>query len=118
MTRSPKPRFDFRQRVAYDAERKAAFHRHARRHLRDALGLDRTDFDLRSNPGGIAVSGEITLHADHLYVQSALGSDNGILYRSCAHRRDYVGGVNHFASLDLLHEPERLAQLITRSIGR
>jgi hypothetical protein len=123
MTRSPKTHFDFRQRVAYDAERKMAFHRHARRQLRllgDALRLDRATYDLRSNAGGIAVSGEITLHGDDLYIQvsqSACGHDTGILFRCCAGRRDYVGGRNHFASLDLLHEPARLAELITRNIG-
>jgi hypothetical protein len=124
MTRSPAFRFDFRQRVAYDADRKALFHRRARRQLRllgDALGFDRGAYDLRCNAGGIAVSGEITLHAEHLYIQasqSALGSDNGILYRRCQHRRDYVGGMNHFTSLDLLHEPEQLARVITQAIGR
>jgi hypothetical protein len=36
------------------------------------------DYDLRSNEAGLAVSGEITLHADRLYVQvsqSAMGYD-------------------------------------------
>jgi hypothetical protein len=59
-------------------------------------------FDLRSNQGGVAVSGEVTLHADRLYVQASqptTGSDTGILFRSCDGRRDYVGGVNNFASL-------------------
>jgi hypothetical protein len=59
----------------------------------------------------IAVSGEITLHADRLYVQAsqpATGSDTGILFRSCEGRRDYIGGRNNFASLDLLHHPDEL----------
>jgi hypothetical protein len=72
-------------------------------------------FDLRSNAGGVAVYGEVTLHADRLYVQvsqPATGSDTGILFRSCEGRRDYVGGVNNFASLDLLHQPAALARRI------
>ncbi len=55
------------------------------------------------------------MHADRLYVQAsqpATGNDTGILFRSCAGRRDYVGGVNNFASLDLLHDPDALARRI------
>ena len=79
------------------------------------LGLGDGHYDLRSNGGGIAVSGEVTLHADRLYVQvsqPALGADSGILFRRCEGRRDYVGGVNNFASLDLLHRPVELASRI------
>ena len=62
-------RFDFKKRVAYDPEAKRLFHCHARAQLlklAEALGLEPGEFDLRSNEGGIAVSGEITLHADRL----------------------------------------------------
>jgi hypothetical protein len=111
-------RFDFRKRVSYDGKR--LFHTQARRQLLDlalALGFAPGAYDLRSNAGGIAVSGEITLHADRLYVQvsqPATGSNTGILFRSCEGRRDYVGGRNNFASLDLLHRPRDLAALIRR----
>ena len=67
-------------------------------------------YDLRSNEAGIAVSGEITLHADRLYVQvsqPATGGGYRHPVRSCRDRRDYVGGVNNFASLDLLHSSGR-----------
>jgi len=113
-------RFDFRKPVAYDAGAKRRFHRHARRqllHLADVLVLDGATYDLRSNAGGIAVSGEVTLHADRLYVQvsqPATRADTGILFRTCEGRRDYTGGRNNFASLDLLHRPEELAALIRR----
>jgi len=113
-------RFDFRKRVAYDDEAKRLFHSRARRQLlalAAALGLQPGDYDLRSNAGGIAVSGEATLHADRLYVQAsqpATGHDTGILFRSCEGRRDHVGGRNHFASLDLLHRPHALARLIRK----
>jgi hypothetical protein len=115
-------RFDFRKRVAYDAEAKRRFHRHARAQLlklAEALGLEPHEYDLRSNEGGIAVSGEITLHADHLYVQvsqPATRADSGILFRSCEGRCDYTGGRNNFASLDLLHRPDELAALIRRHV--
>jgi hypothetical protein len=111
-------RFDFRKRVSYDPEAKRLFHAHARRQLlalAKALGFNDGDYDLRSNEAGIAVSGEITLHADRLYVQvsqSPMGYDSGILFRTCRDRRDYCGGVNNFASLDLLHRPGELARRI------
>ena len=115
--------FDFYKRVAYDSGAKRLFHRRARRQLIELarmLNFDPADYDLRSNEGGIAVSGEVTLHADRLYVQvsqPATGSDTGILFRTCEGRRDYTGGRNNFASLDLLHRPGDLARLIRRQVA-
>ena len=110
--------FDFRRRVCYDAPAKRAFHSHACRQLKRvaaALGLSPGAYDLRSNQGGIAVSGEVTLHADRLYVQAcqpAAGHDTGVLFRTCEGRKDYHGGPNNFASLDLLNRPQDLAARI------
>jgi len=59
-----------------------------------------------------AVSGEVTMRADHLYVQAcqpATGHDTGLMFRTCQGRKDYHGGPNHFASLDLLNRPDDLA---------
>lgn len=122
MPRTSSTRFDFQKRVSYDPEAKRLFHSNARRRLRElaaALDLPPCAYDLRSNQGGIAVSGEITLHADRLYIQvsqPATRADTGILFRSCDGRRDYHGGRNNFASLDLLHEPAELAGLIRRQV--
>jgi hypothetical protein len=110
--------FDFRTSVAYDEERKLQFHRIARRQLAllaNTLDLPSGSFDLRSNKAGIAVSGEVTLHGERIYVQASQpfgGFDTGILIRTCKGRKDYVGGPNNFASLDLLHEPEKLARMV------
>lgn len=110
--------FDFRRSVAYDAEAKRIFHSRARSQLRriaTALGLEPGSYDLRSNQAGIAVSGEITLHADHLYVQvsqSAMGPHSGVMFRTCEGRKDYRGGPNNFASLDLLNRPDEFAHWI------
>lgn len=110
--------FDFRTSAAYDDARKREFHRLARRQLgllAKTLNLPSGSYDLRSNMAGIAVSGEITLHAERIYVQVAQpfgGFDSGILIRTCNDRKDYVGGPNHFASLSLLHEPEKLARMV------
>ena len=117
MSRTPNA-FDFRTSVAYDDRAKRLFHSRARpqlRRLATALGLQPGSYDLRSNQGGIAVSGEITLHSERLYVQAAqsvMGHDNGILFRTCKGRKDYVGGPNNFAPLDLLNRPEELARRI------
>jgi hypothetical protein len=74
MTDTTDAQFDFRKCVAYDADAKRRFHHQARCRmldLADALGLEPDEYDLRSNQGGIAVSGEVTLHADRLYVQAS-----------------------------------------------
>lgn len=100
---------------AYDDTQKRRFHCGARRQLRKlalALGFSRGTYDLRSNRGGMAVSGEITLHHDAVYVQvcqPATGADSGILIRRCAGRRDYTGGRNHHAPLSALDDLPALA---------
>ncbi|MDE2239823.1 MAG: hypothetical protein KGJ73_07820, partial [Rhodospirillales bacterium] len=79
-------RFNFRRSVS-DRDAKQQFHVQAHRQLKRLaviLGLVPSTYDLRSNQGGIAVSGEITLHADNLSVQvsqPAMGFDSGILFR-------------------------------------
>jgi hypothetical protein len=112
------PSFDFKNRVSCDPDAKRLFHSRARRQLTQlatALGLAPGAYDPRSNQGGMAVSGEVTLHADRLYVQAcqpATGHDSGVLFRTYEGRRDYIGGRNNFASLDLLHRPDELARRI------
>jgi hypothetical protein len=67
---------------------------------------------VRSNLGGVAVSGEATLHGQNLYVQicqPATGWDRGILIRTCEGRKDYTGGRNHFAPLSWLDDLPQLA---------
>lgn len=73
------------------------------RALSKELDLDRGAAEIRYNPGGIAVSGDSTLHADCLYVTLNLdGLGLGILVRTCRHRRDFTGGPNHWFSLQQL----------------
>ncbi len=101
---------------AYASEQKRRFHSLARTRLRclaGVLGFAPASYDLRSNAGGIAVSGEITLHHEKVYVQvsqPATRADTGILIRCCAGRQDYVGGRNHFAPLCLLDDLPALAR--------
>ena len=93
---------------AYNEAQKRSFHATGRKRLKalaTALGLGAGAYDLRSNRGGIAVSGEVTLHGEHLYVQicqPATGANTGILIRTCKGCKDYTGGANNFAPLSLL----------------
>ena len=88
---------------------KEAFHREYRKALKafaKRLGLPEGSYEVRSNKGGPAVLGEVTLHADTLYMQvhrSFTGEGIQVLYRSCKGRKDYSGGCNNYmpvAALD------------------
>lgn len=101
--------FNFMEDCTYDESKKAAFHSAAKKQLKKLatthLGFPAGSYDLRSNKGGIAVSGEITLHHDDIYItvsQSSMGSDRSVMLRTCEGRKDYSGGQNNFASLGLL----------------
>jgi hypothetical protein len=109
--------------VAYDAEAKKAFHSEACKalsRLADSLGYERGDFDIRSSPGGIAVSGDVILHSDELYVTVSCGgfSNNGeIMYRRCNGRRDYAGDRNHYAGIREITNPGVFAAKLCRDLG-
>ena len=63
------------------------------------MGLNKDQYEIRVNRGGIACSGDIHLHTDKLYVdfsQSCLGPDFGFMWRSCEGKRDYTGGSNQW----------------------
>jgi hypothetical protein len=110
--------FDWYRRCAYDGEQKKEFHRRARialRALAKDLCFSESSYDLRSNRAGIAVSGEVILHGETIYIQvcqPATGADSGILIRTCEGRRDFEGGRNHLAPLSLLDQPEELAEYV------
>lgn len=109
--------------VAYDEPAKARFHadgRAAMRRLADALGLDPSRYDIRSNRAGPAVSGEITLHGEELWVQlslGAMGPDNEVCYRRVRDRHDHCGERNHWASLRALLAPDRFAVTLRKDLG-
>ncbi len=110
--------FDWYRRCSYDAEQKKQFHRRARAALRalaKELRFESAQFKIRSNVGGVAVSGEITLHHDRVYIQvcqPATGADSGVMIRTCEGRCDCTGGRNHFAPLSLLDDPKALADYV------
>lgn len=108
---------------AYNEAAKKAFQRTAAKYLRrlaKAMSLSKGEYDLRSNQGGIAVSGEVTLHTDFLYIrveQSVVGG-SGVLIRRCASRSDYTGGQNHFVErADLVHT-QRMLGIVEQVLGR
>ena len=111
------------QPCAYDGAQKRMFHAAGRVRLEvlaKVLEFTPGSFDLRSNPGGIAVSGEVTLHHDRLYVQlcqPATGMDTGILIRICQGRKDYTGDRNHVAPLSLLNDIPALASRCRAVLG-
>lgn len=114
--------FDWSTPTDYDESRKKFFHRAARKQLKalaEYCGWPPSSYDLRYNMAGIAVSGESTLHHEQVYIsvsQVRFGGDCGILIRSCKGRKDYSGGTNHFARLDLLDDIPHLAEQIIRCV--
>ena len=104
---------------AYDTaghNHKRNFHLRGKKHLRelaDELGFTREGAKIRSCKGGIAVSGEVTLHADYLYVCI---SHNYAYFRVCNGRKDYSGGKNYNFDPLLLTIPSSLAIFIRNTI--
>jgi hypothetical protein len=102
------------------AARKETLHRTGRtwlRQLAKELGMQPGSYDVRSNKGGIAVSGEVTLHADTLYVQLSESCITGgpgvdIMYRTCRGRSDYSGSSNNFAAMAKLADADNLDRLV------
>lgn len=99
---------------------KARLHREAKSVLRivaKQLALNPGDYEIRSNLGGIAVSGEITLHSSTLYIQlsdSALFSGLQILFRRCKNMKDYCGEQNHFLPLSALFDIQAFVEKLKR----
>lgn len=63
------------------------------RQLAKALCLEKKDYDVRWEAGGIAVSGDITLHHEKFYIQI---NEFGVYWRACRGRKDYTGGPNRW----------------------
>jgi hypothetical protein len=83
------------------------------------LGYPAGTYDVGWNPGGPAVSGDITLHTDELYIcLSHSYYSNGFYYRSCKGREDYSGGRNVGVPWQALKDLDRLAADIRRHIPK
>lgn len=105
-------------RVAYQVKPKQLFHKLGEQVLRllaNALGYKEGDYDLRHNLGGIAVSGEITLHSDNLYIQfaqSSVGHGDRFMWRTCNGRKDYVGNQNQWMTWCQLADLPHVANIM------
>jgi hypothetical protein len=98
-----------------DPKLKDQFHRTAKAQLKkvaEAMGLSPDQYDLRSNKGGIAVSGEVVLHTDSVYVMVSqfITSNRYVMYRTCKGRKDYSGGTNHYCTAEALEDPEQFVK--------
>jgi len=88
---------------------KVAAHHAARAVLtklaRDYLMIPVGEYSIRSNMGGAAGSGEVTLHTTTLYLQigqSCMGPSAGVMFRRCNGLKDYTGGSNNFTAIESL----------------
>ena len=103
-----------------DGEDKRYFHLVGSRVLRaiaTAIGLGKDECEVRSNKGGIAVSGEVTLHADNLYIQFSVNGTGKFMYRHCESQKDYTGGTNQWFSFEKLATNDGAVQFIRNCIN-
>ena len=112
-----------RRGASYDPEAKRAFHREARVALRIAarhMGLEPDQYDLRSNMAGQAISGDIVLHAEEIYILVSVpcfGPGREVMFRRCQGRSDYRGLANNFCDIAVLADPVRFIALVARETG-
>ncbi len=108
----------FAKDCTYNDANKTAYLKEGMRVLRQLakeLNLPRDSYSVRKNEGGIAVPGDVTLHADTFYLTTAAwGSDLKMLLRTCTGQKDYTGGPNNYVSPDLLYEPAAFARQLSR----
>jgi hypothetical protein len=101
---------------------KLAFHSKSRAVLRAVakeLGLQSGSYDIRSNLGGTAVSGEVILHGESIYIvfsQGGMGTQD-FMYRSCKGRKDYSGGANQWMKFDDLLDLPKACEKFKRVMG-
>ncbi len=102
---------------------KDRFHIESKRVLRilaKQLGLQAGDYEIRSNKGGVAVSGEVILHANSLYVMiHGAWAYRGIqiLFRRCSGRCDHTGKVNHYVPVHALLDLKNLVRRMNAVAG-
>jgi hypothetical protein len=107
--------------VSYNAERKKKFHqlgRYVLQQLVAELQFTAGSYEIRHNQAGLAVSGEIILHHDNLYVQFSQSAVAGcFMWRTCKSRRDYTGDMNIWATWERLRDLPALAKEMHAAIA-
>jgi len=90
----------------YNEERKLEYRNLGRKLLKkivELMGLQKGEYDISWNPGGIACSGDHMLHTDKVYLALHDNLGSGWFYwRSCVGRRDFSGGTNQIYNWNTL----------------
>jgi hypothetical protein len=83
------------------------------KYIAEQMQLPKGSYEIRWNPGGVACSGDHTLHTDHVYVALHDNIGSGwFYYRTCKGRKDYAGGQNQIVSWSRFTAPGGLDKLI------
>ena len=104
----------------HGSEFKDEYHRIGKlalKRLAGDLGLHSSEYDIRSNRGGIAVGGEVTLHTDNIYIQINSGmmcKHQPVMYRECDGRKDYTGKRNNFSCFK--NGPQEILQFFKEKV--
>jgi hypothetical protein len=103
------------QDLYHNEDGKKEFHKEAKKVLKKVaklLSIPTSDYNLSSNKGGVAVSGEVTLHTNSLYLQisQSMGKAN-VLYRSCNGQKDYSGGSNNYLDINTILDETGISKL-------
>jgi len=108
--------------VSYDEAAKHIFHREGRQamhRLAEALDLEQGSYDVRSDKGGVAISGDITLHGEEVWVRLSLGylgPNHEVAFRRVKGRKDHFGDRNRWASVNELLAPHRFADRLRKEL--
>jgi len=103
---------------AHNKERFLKGCREIAKELARLMGLAKGSYDIRTNPGGMAVSGDVHLHGERIYValeQSCIRG-LGFYYRRCEGRKDYCGKVNRWVRWERLLDLPKLAAEMKKEI--
>ena len=88
--------------------------------LAEKMGMPKGSYKITSCKGGPAVSGEIVLHSDWLYVQfgiSCFGGETQFMFRTCDGKWDFTGGMNRWMAFDKLADLNKVAAKLLECKG-
>jgi hypothetical protein len=103
-------------KASYNEELKDEFRWLGRRilnYIAQEMGLEKGTYEIRWNPGGIACSGDHTLHTERAYLDLSDNTGSGwFFYRTCKGRKDYGGGQNQIVTWERFIAPGGIEKLI------
>lgn len=111
-----------KESASYNAPFKEQFKRVGKKAMKELADLlELKEVDIHFNPGGIAVSGDLTLMGmwsrdEGIYISMNKDFPNkpwgDVLFRTIKHMKDYSGGSNNYFKFELLQFPEALKQRV------